>query len=463
MKPCRRRRLHRPTGHEHAVVIGAGIAGLLTARVLTESFTRVTIIERDRLGPLPLPRKGVPQGRHAHALQARGLQAFEELLPGIRQELAAAGAPPVDFCRDGRLYLPSGSPPPQDSGIHIQPVSRPLLEAIVREHVLRTPDIRLRDACTVVGLTTIDGGRTVTGVRLRPRSIRRDIDTEVTNQEADLVVDASGRGSHLPDWLTALGLPHVAESVVDAEVGYATRVYHTTTPSGWRAIFELPQPPADRRGVFALRVENDLLIVTLQGAAGDHPPTDDGGFDAFIKSLSCDLHETVRHSRPQSTAVRYARTANLRRRYDRLPRWPDGLMVLGDAACTLNPVYAQGMTVAALEALALRELLTRRHRRPSAGIAGEFQRRVARVTVWPWVIATLPDRAWQDERPPLPFRLGLWYLDRWQRHVPTDPRMFHDIARITNMTGSPLLLFHPRHVTHMAITTLRRTRRAPGP
>ncbi|MFD3612125.1 NAD(P)/FAD-dependent oxidoreductase [Streptomyces atroolivaceus] len=443
-------------------MIGAGIAGLLCARVLSETFTRVTIIERDTLNTRPQPRRGVPQGQHAHALQARGLQAFEELLPGIQGALTAAGAPLADFCRAGRLQLPYGSPPPMDSGIHIRMVSRPLLETIVRAEILRIAHVRIRDGCTVTGLVLSGDRRRATGVRLLQRSpAGQKAPTEVL--PADLVADAAGRSSHLPRWFTDLGLPQVAETTVDAHMGYASRVYRAA-PANWLALFEIPQAPSVTRGAFALRTEDGRLLVSLQGAAGDHPPGADPGFETFAKSLASGLYGIMRDSEPVTPVVRYARTTNLRRHYHRLPSWPGGLIVLGDAVCAFNPVYAQGMTVAALEVLELRRLLTGRGADPLDEVAVKFQRRLARITAWPWAIATLPDRAWQNKHPPLAFRLGLWYLDQWYKCVPTDRRMYYDIARITNMTSSPSLLFHPRHIAHIiAMSVLRQRRRSTSP
>ncbi|MFE7114174.1 NAD(P)/FAD-dependent oxidoreductase [Streptomyces sp. NPDC057654] len=447
-------------GGGHAVVIGAGIAGLLAAQALSGSFGQVTLIERDRLDAAPTPRKGVPQGRHAHALQARGLQCFEELLPGIQRELSAAGATPVDFCREARLHFPPGSPRPMESGIRIQPVSRPLLESVLREHVLRTHGTNLRDACAVTGLTANATGRRITGVRLRPRSRGTHDGTRDTGFQADLVVDASGRSSHLPRWLADLGLPRVTETSVDAHVGYASRVYRVTSRIEWSAVFELLHPPTTARGAFALRIEGDRLIVTLQGAAGDHPPTDEQGFDAFMKTLSSDVYEAVQQLRPAGTPVRYARTANRRLDYHRLNPWPDGLIALGDAVCAFNPVYAQGMTVAALEALALRDHLARHPDPRQPGACAKFQRRLRRITAAPWALATLPDHAWQSRQPPLVSRIALWYLGRWHQLIPNDPRMHRDIARVTNMLAPPLLLLHPRHLARVAASVIRPRQRA---
>ncbi|MEV0501583.1 NAD(P)-binding protein [Streptomyces spectabilis] len=452
-----------------ALVIGAGIAGLLAAHVLSRSFATVTVLERDHLPETPRPRRGVPQGRHAHALQAGGLLALEQLLPGISDDLRAAGAPRIDFCVQARLHLPYGTPPPRDSGIIIQPASRPLLESVLRERVMRTDNIRIDQGCTVTGLLSERHRHRlrVTGVRLVRRNTRAPADER--SVPGNLVVDASGRASHLPDWLAALGLPRPAETVIDARVGYATRAYHL--PPGraleWSAVFQPPHAPHSPRGCFVLRVENDQLLVTLQGAGGDHPPTDPAGFDAFTASLHGDVREVLQDLVPISSAVRYARTANRRLHYDRLRPWPGGLIALGDAVCAFNPVYAQGMTVAALEALTLAALLADRTQAsalPLEDLTQAFQRRVARVTAWPWQLATLPDRGWRLEPPrSLPHRGARWYLDQWQRLVPQDPRMFHDIARVTNMLASPLLLARPRHLIRVGKAAVRRNPRPARP
>ncbi|UQI45858.1 hypothetical protein M1P56_16580 [Streptomyces sp. HU2014] len=447
----------RTRRHEHALVIGAGIAGLLTARVLGPNFTTVTVLERDRLPAHPSPRPGVPQGRHAHALQAGGLLTLERLLPGIGDDLRAAGAPPVDFCAQGQLHLPYGTPPPRTSGILIQPVSRPLLEAVIRERVLAADArIRIEEGVTVTGLTTerYRYQHRVTGVHL----IRGRNPGAVRHLSATLVVDTSGRTSHLPDWLAALGLPRPAETVVDAHVGYATRAYRLPVGQApdWSAVFQPPYAPHSPHGCFVIRVENDQLIVTLQGVGGHHPPTDPAGFDAFTATLTGDLHKVLANLEPLGPPVRYARTAGRRLHYHRLRLWPECLLALGDAVCAFNPVYAQGMTVAAQQALTLGELLSARPQ-DLDGLAPSFQRRAARITTWPWHMSTLPDLHWQPEPPrSLPHRTAHWYLDQWQRLVPQDPRMFQDIARVSNMLASPLLLAHPRHLIRVCRSAARR-------
>ncbi|MGW1411569.1 FAD-dependent oxidoreductase [Streptomyces sp. NPDC002403] len=430
----------------HAIVIGAGIAGLLAARALSDTFQQVDILERDRLPSTSAHRNGVPQDRHAHALQARGLQLFEEFFPGLQDELSTAGAPLVDFCAHARLQLPGGAPPPVTSGILIQPVSRPFLEKAVRDRVARIPGVRIQDRVTVTGLVQERTNRRVTGVRVAHRSPQPRPEEDLA---ADLVVDASGRNSRLPDWLVALGLPRPAETIVDADVAYVTRHFEASphTPGGWLALFETPRAPDVPRGCFALRTEGNRLIVTLQGAAGDHPPKGEQGFHTFLKSLTPATVNAIAPLVPRSAPYRYARTANRRRHLDNIKPWPDGLIALGDATCVFNPVYAQGMTVAALESLALRDLLARHIDHELRGFAAEFQRRTAHITRWPWLMATLSDRGWQTETPSSPLlRAGQWYLSKWYALITHHPRMFQDFARVANMLSGPAVLARPRHL-----------------
>lgn len=440
-----------PQPHDgHALVIGAGICGLATARALSETFRMVTIVERDHLPLDPRPRPGVPQGHHGHALAARGLQAFEALFPGLGRELDGAGASPVDFCRQGRHHWPAGVPGPIPSRVLIQPVSRPLLETILRRRVCALPGVRIIDGSTVTGLRA-DSGR-VTGVDItrRPGGVtgptaRRS----TTTLHAGLVADTSGRSSHLPDWLAAIGLPRPAVTSADAGVGYASRAYHAEpgTAPHWRVLFEIPHAPDIKRGCFALHIEDRLLLVTLQGVAGDHPPTDEDGFESFMKSLECNLAAVVAPLRPASKTYRYARSSGHRRLYHRVRPWPDGLIVLGDAACTFNPLYAQGMTVAALEASALGDLLKRFTPPDLRGFSTAFQRRVGRITSVPWTLSALADRAWTETSPLV--TSAHRYMSACQDLAVDDAAMFHDLARVTNMLAGPAVLARPRHLARI--------------
>ncbi|WEO93734.1 monooxygenase [Streptomyces sp. FXJ1.172] len=433
------------TGVRHAVVIGAGMAGLAAARVLADSFEAVTVVERDTLPSAPGPRAGVPQGHHVHGLLALGAEVFEGYFPGLRAELQQAGAPVWDWGEGLRAVLPGGSPPPVPMDMPTQTFSRPLLEHVLRRRVRALEPVTVRDGLTVTGLRTTGPGKVV-GVRVKDG----DSEDEIA---ADLVVDASGRSSRLPRWLAALGLPDPRKTTVDAQIGYASRTY--SCPAGqslpsWMGLLEPLRAPDFPRGCYAIRIEDDLLHVTLHAGGGTQPPHGDDDFLAFAKTLRGPIADTITSLTPASAVRRYARTLNQKTAYHRLPRWPDGLIALGDSVCTFNPAYGQGMTVAALEARLLEQMLrSRRTRTPLDGHA--FQKRLARVTAFSWLMATIPDRAWAQSHPAWPVKAGNWFMNRLIDTVPHDPKVYTAFSSLFHMTAGPLTLADPRVLSRVLI------------
>ncbi|MGO1050305.1 FAD-dependent oxidoreductase [Crossiella sp. CA198] len=425
--------------HEHAVVIGAGIAGLLAARVLADHFATVTLIERDRLPDGPTPRPGTPQDRHPHGLLTRGAEVFESLFPGLRAELRAEGAPVIDFCQDVRFRFATGLAPQLASGILAQPVSRPLLEYILRRRVRALGPVTIRTGCRVTALLPDQTGRGVRGVRVLACG---DRPLQATTITAQLVVDAGGRSSRLPAWLADLGLPLPRQTTVDPGVGYATRVYlpQPGAVTGYQHLVQPLRHPDARRGCFATTVENGRLLLALH-AAHERAPRTDEEFTAFVAALDPGLAEATAARQPAPEIAQYSRAVNRRVHYHRLRHWPAGLLVLGDAVCAFNPIYGQGMAVAALEARLLDRILNRRPR--LTGLPRRFHRRQARLTLAPWLLAAASDRCWQPGRPPLAARAARWYLRRLQRLIPSSPTVFHRFARVLNMLDSPVALAHP--------------------
>lgn len=379
-------------GRAHAVVVGAGIGGLLAARVLARHFDRVTLLERDALPDEPVARKGVPQGRHLHSLATRGSEILEELFPGLDAELAEAGCPLLDQAADAVTALHTGRLPRFRSGITMRAASRAIVEYRIRRRLEGRPDVRFLARREVVGLLSDDSGRKVRGVRARVRGDEQDL-VEI---RANLVVDASGQGSRAPRWLAELGYEAPRETVVDARLGYATRWYRV--PEGfdgdWRGLTVLPGWPDETRGGTLRRVEGDVWTAVLIGIGGDYPPADGAGFLEFARSLSSPIiHDAIKDAQPVSPVYGYRRTANRRRHYERA-RMPEGFLVLGDAACVLNPSYGQGMTAAALSAMALRECLEERRPGDLAGLGRAFHRRQRRAVSPCWTATTNSDAQW---------------------------------------------------------------------
>ncbi|MFC9878168.1 NAD(P)/FAD-dependent oxidoreductase [Streptomyces libani] len=429
----------------HAVVMGAGMAGLAAARVLADSFEAVTVIERDTLPSASAPRAGVPQGHHVHGLLALGAEVFEGYFPGLRAELEQAGAPVWDWGEGLCAVLPNGIPPSTPMGMPIQTFSRPLLEHVLRQRVTALGPVTLRDGLTVTGPRTAAPGK-ITGVRVRDGGGEDEI-------AADLVVDASGRSSHLPQWLAALGLPHPRTTTVDAQVGYASRTYsypEGQAPPSWMGVLQPLRAPDFHKGCYAIQIENNALHVTLHGANGTQLPHNDDDFLSFVKSLRGPVADTIASLTPTSAVRRYARTVNRRIAYHRLARWPEGLIALGDSVCTFNPAYGQGMTVAALEARLLEQMLG--NRRAGTPLDGQaFQKRLARVTASSWLMATTPDRAWEQSRLSWHVKAGNWFMNRLIDTVPHDPQLYTAFSGLFHMTAGPLTLADPRLLSRVLI------------
>jgi 2-polyprenyl-6-methoxyphenol hydroxylase-like FAD-dependent oxidoreductase len=440
------------------VVLGASMAGLLAARVLADAYAQVTVIDRDDLPQTPMHRRGVPHGRHIHGLLARGQQALEELFPGVTAELVAQGVPAGDLLANGRLYFSGYRLRQAHTGLMVLAASRPVLEGHVRARVRALPNVRFVDRCDVVGLATTPDGRRVTGARV----LRRADGSAEELLAADLVVDATGRGSRTPAWLEALGYPRPPKEQVRIGLGYATRIYRQRPGAlgGDLAVLQAATPQHPRTGALQV-LEGDRWLLTLAGILGDHPPTDPDGFLAFARSLQFqDLYETVRDAEPLDDPVSFRFPASVRHRYERLDRFPDGLLMVGDAVCSFNPVYGQGMTVAALEALTLRRHLQR-------GIQPQprrFLRDIARVVDVPWDMAAGGDLVFPGVpgRRTLKVRPVSAYLTRLHAAAAHDAHLATTFVRVAGLVAPPQSLLRPGIVVRILRNGLGPAAGTPG-
>jgi 2-polyprenyl-6-methoxyphenol hydroxylase-like FAD-dependent oxidoreductase len=448
---------HGPARSEaHALVVGGSIAGLLAARVLSDHFAHVTIVERDVFPDGPEFRAGVPQSRHIHALLGRGQALMERYFPGLGAELTDAGAAVLGWPADLLSLGPAGWSRRFSTSVTALTLSRQLLEWTIRRRVAALEGVRFITASEVIGLLPGPGRRAVRGVRLRRRVRAAPGGTAVPGDEelaADLVVDASGRGSHASRWLEALGYQTPRESRVNAFVGYATRLYRppASFSADWRAILLRGITPRDPRIGLLIPIEGERWLVTLGGYARAYPPTDDDGFLAFARSLrSRVLYDAIQDAEPLTPIYGYQRTGNLLRHYDRLARWPERFVVTGDAMCAFNPIYAQGMTVAALDAAALDACLREQWQRAPdgdlSGLARRFQQRLGKALAGPWLIATGADLRFpttEGGRPKPTARLVQKYIDRVTAVATEDRHVFEAFMEVVNMLAPPPRLFRP--------------------
>ncbi len=430
-----------------AVVIGGSIGGMVAARVLADHFDEVCIVERDYLPIGQDNRPGVPQARHLHFILQRGLQVVEELFPGVKADLLAAGSQLVNQGSDFRILYRWGWSPKESMDLDICTFTRPLFESTIRQHLLELPKVSVIEGHEVCGLVADESRQHVTGVRIRPRNRNEAERTEETILHADLVVDTSGRTSEAPSWLPELGYEAPAETVVDAFWGYASRIYEP--PAGWQADWKvmllLNRPPYQPRAGVIQPIEGNRWLVSVAGVMRDYPPTDEEGFLQFVKSLSSkEIYNAIKNARPLTGIRGFRRTANRMRHFDKLERLPENFVALGDAVCGFNPVYGQGMTLTCLSALELGPWLAECGDGPL--VTQSFFKKIAKLVAAPFALATGEDLRWpatQGGEITTQVRVMHWYIDQIMRLIPKSPEVFMRFQRVNHMLDPMEALFHP--------------------
>jgi 2-polyprenyl-6-methoxyphenol hydroxylase-like FAD-dependent oxidoreductase len=412
---------------DHSVIIGGGIGGLLAAHALASRFESVTILERDRHppalnSPAPSARRGAPQSRCLHLLMAAGAAAFDELVPGWREELVALGATAFDASADSALWLPSGCLPRTSSGITTYACSRTLIERVLRGGLARKPTVQLRYGQRVVGLVYSSREEKMKGVLTAAGE---------STLQADLVVDASGSGSMLPRWIARLhsGVAlQLNKTVVETGKHYVSRWYHLEPIDSpdWHCLAIAPSASTALRSAMMLRVEGNRWGVVLVAPATEPLPADNMAFLDFVADLADGaLRKALDRARPVSPIYRYGPTSSRMMHYDRMTAWPAGLVAIGDSACTLDPYFGLGMTAAARGAVLLGAYLVREGGRTTPGL--EFQKELASLNVQPWRLATGRD---PDGRVLVRDRA---HLDRLHRTAPLSPDIAHSLVAVQHL------------------------------
>lgn len=420
----------------HAVVVGASMAGLLAARVLADGYDKVTVFERDSLPEEPVPRPSVPQGRHIHALLEAGRATLEDLFPGYCEELLSAGAVPSDFVSDNIIYDNGGILADGHEPLETLFATRPLIEQTVRDRVAALDSVTIRADHQFVDYRLNDERPAIDGVEIRGD------DADRREYDADLVVDATGRSSKTPKWLDRNGYPTPPVDEVEIDLAYSTVVVQRPTEDN-RVFFVTPDPPR-ARGAGIFPAEHGQWVVSAFGMHGDHPPTDPEGFRDFVASLpGLDIAGLLDAQPWMSEEVaHYPLPSNRRVRYETLDRFPEGLVVTGDALASFNPIYGQGMSVAALEALQLHHTLADGG---TEAIGPRFFDRAESTVDVPWNVAVGGDFAFAQTTGPKPRGTDLlnWYVGRLTRKAHTDGTLRDSLYRVFTMERQPESLFHP--------------------
>ena len=436
-------RTHTIAG-EHAIVVGGSMAGLLAARVLSEHFTHVTLIERDRISDASEPRRGVPQGRHLHALLARGLTILSELFPGLDREMVQDGAIPMDMGNDLVWYQFGGYRTRFESEFTGLCMTRPFLEAHVRQRVLALPNVHLMEETDLNSYVTSVDYSQVTGVRIQ----RRQVGAVQEELRGDLVVDATGRGSQngqvaRRDRLYAACRSRWSRSM--SAMPRASIAATLTTPCNGKAMLVYPTPPVEKRMGAMFGVEGDRWVVTwAAGRATTGRPMRQVSWRSCAACRPRTSTTRSLRSTPISDIVLHKLPSNLRRHYERLSRFPERFIVLGDAVCSFNPIYGQGMTSAALQALALDETLAEQES-TLAGLPKRFFRRAAKVIDTPWAMAAGEDFRFKEtegkKAPGTDLLNG--YVTLVHHAAQQDVAVQRTFLQVMNMMAPPTALLRP--------------------
>ncbi|BDA74036.1 hypothetical protein CAL7716_082020 [Calothrix sp. PCC 7716] len=427
---------------QQAIVIGASMGGLLAARALSDYYQQVIVLESDTFPNPGKNRKGVPQGHHAHGLLSKGREVLEQLFPGITQELNAQGALSGDSLQQTRWFMNGGylyqkSP----SNLNILFVSRPLLEAQVRKRLLSLPNIKVIENSHVLGLLTTPDHTRIVGVRLIHHRFDGSSESALN---ADLVVDATGRRSQSPVWLEKLGYEKPQEEQVHVDIGYMTRIYRRRPEHlrGDLGTVISPSLPNYRYGAI-LAQESDRWVVTIGGYLGDHAPRNEKGFLEFAKSIPPqDIYEVIKDAEPLSELLPYKFPNNQRHHYEKMARFPKDYLVFGDAICSFNPVYGQGMTVAALESLALQNCLAQ----GGQNLQARFFKEAGKIVDIAWSIAVNNDLhiTQVEEIRSLQVRFLNWYMSKLHVAAQRDSLVAIAFLQVSSLMASPYSLMHPR-------------------
>jgi 2-polyprenyl-6-methoxyphenol hydroxylase-like FAD-dependent oxidoreductase len=441
---------------QHAVVLGASMGGMLAARVLADFYETVSVVERDVLPDDPTNRRGVPQGRHVHALLRRGGQIIDELFPGILDELAAAGAPVLDDGDLSKVWMSVGGHQLVRVGtardrqaMTVYVPSRPFLDCHIRRRLRAVPNVTILSGLDAAEMTSSADRNRVTGVRV----VNRDNGTE-QELTADLVVDAMGRGAHTPNLLESLGYDRPVEDQIFMRTCYVSQPLRIP-PGTVEQMVLVGAAPGRPTGMFLVGYENDTWIFTVFGMVGHEPPGDLAGMLSFAEDYApAHVLAAIRAAEPIGEVIRHRMPCSQWRRYDKMRRFPDGLLVSGDAICSFDPIYGQGMTVAALEAMALRDCLLRGRR----NLARRYFRAAAKSIGVAWRMGAGSDLAFPEVqgRRPLSMRVTNRLADWVLTACESDAVIVEKFFRVNNLIDPPVRLMHPSFVSRVAAVNMRR-------
>ena len=430
-----------------AIVIGGSIAGLLTARVLSDHFEEVLLIEKDNYTDTDQVRKGTPQANHLHLLLVKGKEILLDFFPELEGELVKNGANKIDFLNDGRFYLPSGWAQKFESGVVTFTCTRTLLEKTIRHQVQKISKIKIHENKTISSF-----------VLENPNKISL---TTTKNEKihADLIVDCTGRNTRTPDWLEKINYPKLTETRVDSFVGYATRRYipSKNVKREWKMLAILNNPTTNPRLGSIYPIEDGKWLVFLSGIGKVYPPTEENGFLEFAKSLeSKELYDAMKDATPDSEIYGYQVKGSRRYHCESMSRWPENFIMLGDAVAVFNPFYGQGITSAALGVKLLDNML--RNKNFNKNFTKKFQKKLSKTISLPWILGTSEDLRWPTTVGKKPNTITKFVQNHAQKVLLLGPKSklaTKSFLQMMHMIKSPIIIFHPKILLQLIINSTK--------
>jgi 2-polyprenyl-6-methoxyphenol hydroxylase-like FAD-dependent oxidoreductase len=357
---------------------------------------------------------------------------LDRLFPGLLPELSEAGAVSGDIAQDSRWFNEGGCLARFRSGLGGVLLTRPVLEGCVRRRVLALPNVEAREGYRAQGLCVSDDRRRVTGIKGAGADIA-----------ADFVIDASGRGSHSPEWLAALGYPKPEEERIEIALAYTTRFFRRCREHlEGDVVIVIPPTPSGKRGGVMVAQEGDRWSVTLLSHFGETPPQELDAFIEYAGTLPAPfIYEVVKDAEPVSEPETMRIPASVRYRYEKLDRFPEGHLVFGDAIASFNPIYGQGMSVAALESVELGAALAD----GTDQLAQRFYRRAAKVVDMAWATSVGNDLRMPETAGPRNSGIAIinWYMSKLLKAAHSDPIPALAFFRVANLLAPPPSILRP--------------------
>jgi 2-polyprenyl-6-methoxyphenol hydroxylase-like FAD-dependent oxidoreductase len=440
---------------ERAVVVGGGVGGLSAARALSDRFCQIVILDRDELPASATPRPGVPQGKQPHFLLGGGLKALEQLLPGFGNELSRAGAVPINRGFDVLNEIPGQDPWPRIKfGRPTYAMSRPLIELTLRRQVERLTNVKVQDRCRVFNIIGESNTGAATGICYRTP------DGSVERLQSDLIIDASGNGSLTLEFLKASGRKLPEETRIGVNMRYASALFdHADIRDNYKIAYTLPNAPEGSRGGLIIP-ENESYQVVLIGRGEDIPPINESAFRRYARELwTPTVYSAIKNANRLTEITPYSFTESRWRHFAQVSDFPRGLLPIGDSICRFNPVYGQGMSVAAQEARLLFDLLGRFAGDLLSTLASDFLTKAENLIAEPWAMSAVPDFIYPETTGvrPRDFQERLDFQRGLGRLAARDASVFQLLIEVRNLL-KPLTVLDDPSIVSRVEEEVRQTR-----